>query len=176
MHIILGLLTLLTAFFIAYKHFNDAGFSLSSINPFLWKRRRDWDQRRQTNPLFILENNQDVAATLWFIIAKLDGELTRESKTELLNDYQTQLNMDANDAQQTLQQVSFMLEQYPIVRADIASILNPECLGRLTDEQRQIIINHLPIIAEREGSPSDEQQQWITDIKQRLSPKNQQAF
>lgn len=176
MHIIIGLLTLVATAFLVYRRFNEAGFSVSSFNPFLWKRRRDWHQRKSTNPLFILEENKDVAAALFFIIAKLDGELTRETKDELLNDFQSLLNMTVKEAQGTLQQTGFMLEQYPIIQSDLAHILNPRCVERLNVEQREKILTHLPVVATREGEISHEQQQWIEAITKQLSLANQQTF
>ncbi len=176
MHIILGILTLLGTLFWLYRRFSESGLRLSSFNPFLWKRRHDWKQRRQMNPLFILDNPKDVAAALLFIIAKLDGELTRESKSALDEDYQSLLKMSPQDAQATLQQTSFMIEQYPIVQSDLAKILNESVLRQFSPAQINTLMAHLPIVASRENAISAEQQSWITTIEKCFEKINKQMF
>lgn len=176
MHIILTVLTLLGTFFWVYRRFHESGLSISSINPFLWKRRHDWNKRRATNPLFILDNNKDVAAALMFVIAKLDGEMTRDSKMALLNDYQTLLRMDESEATATIQQTSFMLEQYPIILSDVSKILHTERVNAFSSEQIDKLMSHLPQIAAREGDITIEQKSWIDAINQCFSKGQSKTF
>lgn len=159
----------------AYRRFNESGLA-GTLNPFLFFRRRAWQQRRETNPLFILDNPKDVAAALFFITAKLDGELTTETKQALLNDYQKHLRMNAKEASATLQQTAFMLEQYPIVRNDLKKILNKDCVARFSGEQTRLMLEHLPVVAERDSDISDEQQQWIAEITKLLQTREGQMF
>ncbi len=175
MHIIIGILTLAAALFVAYRRFNEAGLA-STLNPFLWFRRRSWQKRRATNPLFILDDSKDVAAALLFIIAKLDGEMTKDSKIALQNDYQQCLGMSESDATATLQQTSFMLEQYPIVRSDLKKILHKDCVMQMSGEQAQQLLSQLELVAQRESPISNDQQQWIADIEKYLQPAYSQTF
>ncbi|PID62978.1 MAG: hypothetical protein CR974_02355 [Gammaproteobacteria bacterium] len=175
MHIIIAILSIATAFFIAYRRFHESGLAID-LNPFLFFRRYTWSKRKQTNPLFILENNADVSAALFFIIAKLDGELTREGKAALLEDYQQLLKMSADEAAATLTQTSFMLENYPIARNDLKKILHKDCVGRFSADESRQVVKHLSVIAEREGAISPNQQQWIADIDKLLAPAQGQLF
>ncbi len=175
MHIIIAIISLATTIFIVYRRFNESGLA-STLNPFLFFRRRAWNQRRETNPLFILDNNKDIASALFFIIAKLDGELTKESKLALQNDYQQLLHMDADEASATLQQNSFILEQYPIIRSDLKKILHRNCVAQFSSAEAYQLTEHLPIIASREGVISKDQQEWIADIAKLLAPVQGQIF
>ncbi len=175
MNIIIAIISLATTIFILYRRVDESGLA-STLNPFLFFRRRAWNQRRATNPLFILDNNKDVASALFFIIAKLDGELTKESKEALQNDYQQLLHMDAEEASATLQQNSFILEQYPIIRSDLKKILHKDCVAKFSSAEAYQLTEHLPVIAARESAISKDQQDWIADIEKLLASVQGQIF
>ncbi|MBS9777997.1 MAG: hypothetical protein KGV50_04455 [Gammaproteobacteria bacterium] len=176
MHIILGFLTLLGTLLWVYKNLNESGFKLSSINPFLWKRRHDWNKRRQMNPLFILDTPKDVAAALLYIVNRLDGELSFDEEEILVEDYQSILKMSPQEAQATMQQTKFMLDNYPIVISDIDAIFHQNVLSQFSSAQVKSLVEHLGVIAGRKSGISSTQEEWIKKIKQCFEKLNVQSF
>jgi len=61
MHIILGALALLVTLPILLKRLADAGIDLGGLNPFLWRRRRKWQEKFAGNPAFLVADPKEIS-------------------------------------------------------------------------------------------------------------------
>jgi len=85
MHILIGLITAIAGLIWALNSLQNAGVNLNAFNPFAWARRREWEKQYGTKPMHGLTDSMDVAALLVVSIVKEKGEVTRETKAEVLS-------------------------------------------------------------------------------------------
>ncbi len=84
MHVVLGALgTLVTILWLLYR-LAEMGIDLGGLNPFLWQRRRRWKQQHDANPGYKIDTPLEATALLMTAVAKADGDMSAEEKTELL--------------------------------------------------------------------------------------------
>jgi hypothetical protein len=98
MHIVLGVLSAVAGVIWALVALQRFGFSASSLNPFLWYRRRQWRKQYATHPLYRLEDPMDVAATLILGTAKCEGEISTGQKQAVLGMYEQEFKLDGDTA------------------------------------------------------------------------------
>src|SRR5262245_52691087 len=102
MHIVLGALAILVTLLILLKRLADAGIDLAGLNPFLWRRRKQWLDKMSGNPLFLISDPKEVAAILAVGVAKIDGDMTGDDKRTLLNEFESTFAMKARGASELL--------------------------------------------------------------------------
>jgi uncharacterized tellurite resistance protein B-like protein len=102
MHIILGLLGTIVTILVLFKRLSDSGIDIGWLNPFTWRRRRAWRKKYEGNPVFSLDSPLEVAAMLATAIAKIDGEISKEEKTEILSLFQTEFGKTEKEASDLL--------------------------------------------------------------------------
>ena len=102
MHILLGLLGTIVTILVLFKRLSDAGIDIGWLNPFAWRRRRAWRNKYQGNPIFSLSDPLEVAALLATTTAKMDGDLSSEEKTILLELFQSEFNKSEKEASDLL--------------------------------------------------------------------------
>ena len=62
MHIVLGLLGAIVTILVLLSRLADAGISLGGLNPFLWHRRRKWQNKMSGDPIFQVDHPMDATA------------------------------------------------------------------------------------------------------------------
>lgn len=102
MHILLGILSALVTIIVLFKRLSDAGIDIAWLNPFTWRRRRAWHKSYQGNPIFSLSDPLEVAALLATTTAKIDGDLSSEEKTILLQLFQSEFRKNEKEASELL--------------------------------------------------------------------------
>jgi len=102
MHILLGLLGTIVTILVLFKRLSDAGIDIGWLNPFAWRRRRAWRNKYQGNPIFSLSDPLEVAALLATTTAKIDGDLSSEEKTILLELFQSEFHKSEKEASDLL--------------------------------------------------------------------------
>lgn len=98
MHIVLGILGSIITILILLNRLAEAGVDLGGLNPFLWNKRRKWKKKYDGNPIFKIDNPMDATAILMVAIAKADGDMTKEDKTQLLDLFQSEFHLSSKDA------------------------------------------------------------------------------
>ena len=76
----------------------EAGIDLGGLNPFLWARRRRWKDKIEGNPLWRIEQPLDATAILLTAVAKADGDMSKEEKSELLTVFEQDFRLSKKDA------------------------------------------------------------------------------
>jgi len=91
MHIIIALLGAIAGVLWAFTALSRTGFSFDSLNPFAWYRRHKWLKQLGESPAYLLERPMEIAGLLSVATARMEGELTRDMKTEIISTFNWQV-------------------------------------------------------------------------------------
>jgi len=170
MHIIIGLITAIGGVVWALYRLQNSGLDLNSFNPFYWARRRKWEKQLGTKPLHCLDKPIDAAAVLLISTAKIEGEITREQKAEIINLFVNEFNLDKNKAVELYSSSSYLLQDPINAVAEVKNILSP-CKNMFNPEQTESLITMLKKIASLENEISNEQLNLIGAVEKELRIK-----
>lgn len=174
MHIIIAIISAAAGLIWAINSLQQSGFRLSSLNPFYWHRRTKWRKQYAENPLYSLENPMDVAAALFLGIAKLEGEVSREQKSEILNIFNNKFSLNDKDAQDLFSATSFLLQPETNFVANIDKILE-NSKDKFLPQQVESTLQLLNQIATLDGEMTDLQNKVINSVRKILAAENSNA-
>lgn len=169
MHILIGIITAVAGLFWALNSLQQSGFRLSSLNPFHWHRRNQWKKQYAQSPLYMLENPMDAAAAILLGIAKLEGEISREQKSEILQIFSNEFNLDASQAQDLFASTSYLLQTEHNFIQNVDKVLSSSC-DKFSSEQADSTLELLIRIAKIESDISAEQYELIDSVTKILKP------
>jgi uncharacterized tellurite resistance protein B-like protein len=169
MHIIIGIISALAGLFWALNSLERSGFRLSSLNPFHWHRRNQWKKQNQASPLYLLDNPMDAAAAMMLGIAKLEGEISREHKNEILNIFSKEFNLDSKKAKELLASTSYLLQSENNFIMNIGKVLSAS-KDKYSPEQAESTIALMTRIAKIESDISPEQSELLGSVSKILKP------
>lgn len=134
MHIIIGLITAIAGLIWALNSLQRSGLDLSALNPFFIYRRYQWNKKYGQKPLYTIDHPLDAAAVLILGIAKLEGEISKEHKNNIIDIFKSEFRLDSAKAAELFSSTSFLLkDEYDLVK-NIGKILN-NSKDRFTHEQ-----------------------------------------
>ena len=160
MHVVIGVVTAVAGLIWALVALQRAGMDLGWLNPFLWQRRRQWQQRYREKPLYTLDKPMDVAAVLLLGVAKCEGEISAQQKTALLDIYQREFRVGHNEAADLLLASSYMIRNEVYLVDNLDKLLELSH-GRFTDEQVASLVSLMQQVARLESPPIQEQERLI---------------
>lgn len=169
MHVVIALLTALATLLFALDRL---GVDIGWVNPWSWKRRRQWQKQYHANPAFSLESPMEAVALLLAATAKIDGDLSSEEKNELHQIYEGTFKQSSKQASSLLVSSNFLLGSGEEVFARPDDVLEPS-LAKFSDEQKQSTVELLNQMADVGGPPSEAQTEFISKIKAVLLPQQQ---
>ncbi|UCH47823.1 MAG: hypothetical protein JSU95_17515 [Betaproteobacteria bacterium] len=162
MHVVIGLLTAVAGLIWALVALERAGFRLSS--PFALFRRYQWSKKYSRKPLHSLTEPMDVVAVLLLGVAKCEGEISADQKRQLLNIFEQEFQISADEASDLLLASSHLIRNEIYLSDQIDKILEPS-LSRFTDSHIQTVDSMLRQVASLESPPNDEQQKLIEGVR-----------
>lgn len=143
MHIVLTLLGAIVTILVLLSRLADAGISLGGLNPFLWKRRRKWQNRLEENPIYHVEDPMEAAALLVTAAAHMDGGISREDKVFILSAFEGMFHLDKKEAASLLISSQYLLGKNEVnIDWKLQEILNPS-LPNFTQAQADSTIDML---------------------------------
>ena len=166
MHIVLGLLAAIVTILVLLSRLADAGISLGGLNPFLWRRRREWRQKYSANPLFSLEDPLALAGMLALATAKADGDMSAAERQALLAEFETTFALSARAASELLSSSAHLYGDGQALRDHLDRILE-NATGRFNDAQLASTLALLDRIASAGG---DRQREFATRVRATLLP------
>ena len=125
MHILIGLITAIAGLVWALHSLQNAGFNLNALNPFAWARRRKWQRQLGTKPMHALTDSMDAAALLVVAIAKEHGDITRETKLEILSMFETEFGIKRNKTIELYASSMYLLQNPVNIVEEVRYILKP---------------------------------------------------
>lgn len=169
MHFILGLLGAIVTIVVLLKRLADAGISLGGLNPFLWKRRRDWQKKYEGNPVFRVESPMEATAILMVAAAKADGDMTSESKQAILELFKSEFSLSEKDASGLLVSSTHLLGDGLEVREKIADFMKPS-KSSFTQSQASSALGMVERAAQlSDGSKLPNAREFVTRVEKELT-------
>lgn len=170
MHVILGALgTLVTILWLLHR-LAEMGIDLAGLNPFLWQRRRRWKKHHDANPVYKIDSPLEATALLMTAVAKADGDMSSEEKTEILRKFRDEFHLSKKEAAGLLISSSHLLGKGDEVGENLKQVLSPS-LPNFTEEQVKSALSLLTTISRVAGPSSELQERLISDTAKILGSK-----
>jgi len=131
---ILAVLGVIVTILILLNRLANEGIDLGGFNPFLWKRRRNWRNKLEGNPIYQIESPMDAIALYMVAIVKADGDMTKEDKTHLLSLFVERFNLSNKEASNLLVSSSHLLGNGEEAQDNVAKVIE-KSLALFSDEQ-----------------------------------------
>ncbi|HNP63792.1 MAG TPA: TerB family tellurite resistance protein [Woeseiaceae bacterium] len=161
MHIIIGVLTgLVTIFYLLDR----LGIDIGGLNPFYWRRRRAWAKKYQGDPIYSIEDPMHVAAVLIVGAAKLDGDLTAESKKAALLQFKSRFSLETSGASELLGSAAHLLGSPQVIDKQLSGVIEKNH-GRFSKEQAESMIEMMTEVAAADGELSPRQKEFIDALR-----------
>jgi len=168
MHIIIGIFTAIIGLIWALTALRRTGFSFDSLNPFAWHRRHKWLSQAGDGPIYQLENPIEVVGVISLSVAKAKGELTRDTKNEIIDIFEKEFQIDNKTANDLLTASSYYLKNISSLKGKLKKVLT-KSKERFTPHQIELAASMFERISISEGQASEEQIALITEFKQQFS-------
>ncbi len=165
MHVVIGLLTAIAGLIWALVALQRAGISISS--PFALFRRYQWNKKYSRKPLHSLSEPMDVVAVLLLGVAKCEGEISAEQKKQLLNIFEHEFKISADEAADLLLASAHLIRNEIYLVDQIDKILEPS-LARFTDAHIRTVDALMMQVASVEGPPNEEQLKLIEGVRRQF--------
>ena len=164
MHIILGFLGVVVTILILFKRLDDAGIDIGWLNPLAWRRRRAWRKQYQGNPIFSLSDPLEVAALFATTLAKIDGDLSLEEKTILLELFQNEFSKSEKEASDLLMSSIYMFgDGHQAVEKPDKILLN--CIDSFNQEKARSVMMLLNAVKSLNDKNQDAKQEYIQKVE-----------
>lgn len=164
MHIILGFLGTIVTLLVLLKRLDDAGIDIGWLNPLAWRRRRAWKNKYEGNPIFSLVSPLEIAALLATAAAKIDGDLSLEEKTVLLELFQTEFSQTQGKASDLLRSSLFLFGDGKETLAKPHKIL-ANAIDSFSEEQARSLMSILEDIKNISPKNQDLKQAFVGQIE-----------
>lgn len=169
MHVILGFLgTIVTILWLLHR-LAEMGIDLAGLNPFLWKRRRDWRKKYDGSPILKIKSPLEATALLIVATAKADGDMSSEEKQEILSLFQSEFQMTEQEAIELMISSSHLLGNGDEVRNKLPAVLAPS-IDNFTSAQAASAIALIKRISSLGTSASKLQVDLIAEATALLTP------
>lgn len=174
MHIVIGVLSALVTIFYLLDRL---GIDIGGLNPFYWRRRRAWAKKYQGDPIYSVEDPMHVAAILIVGVAKLDGDLTAESKKAAMQQFKSKFSLDTGGASELLGSAAHLLGSPQVLDTQLNGLIEKN-QGRFSPEQAESMIEMVADVAAADGPLSAKQTEFIDSLRARFMPvrKNQGSW
>jgi uncharacterized tellurite resistance protein B-like protein len=167
MHIVLGALgSIVTVLWLLHR-LAEMGVSLGGLNPWSWRRRRNWRAAYEANPIFSITSPMEVTALLIAAAAKADGDLSLDEKQAILRMFEREFHLSDRDAAALLTSSTHLLGKGDEVNENLAGVLQPS-QASFTESQAQSAVAMIEEIAAVGGNPSRLQAEFVDRVRLNL--------
>ena len=167
MHIIIGLITAIAGLIWALYRLQQSGVDLNSFNPFHWLRRKKWEAQVGTKPLHRLDNSMEAAAVLIVAMAELDGTVTRETKSSVLQLFIREFELSEKDAAEMYATASYLLKEAAYLPVEVKNILAPS-KHQFLPNQTELLLGMLAQVSTMEGEANQTQTEFLEAVRREL--------
>lgn len=163
MHILIGIITAIAGLLWALNSLQNAGVNLNALNPFAWLRRRNWQKQLGTKPMHGLTDSMEAAALLVVAIAKQNGDITRETKLEILSLFEKEFGIKRGRAIELYSSSTYLLQGTLNMADEVRHILAPS-KEQFNQAHQNKLIDMLNVVSELEGT-TQEQRNMIKAVE-----------
>lgn len=173
MHVILGILGAVITILVLINRLSDAGIDIGWLNPFAWRRRRNYRLNHDLATAFKLDSPLDVAALLLVGVAKIDGDLTATQKRLILSVFEADFHQNSKQASDLLASSVHHIGDGKDFYANPQKAI-AKCKDQFSPEQVDSIKQLIVKVAEIDAPTSLSQKKFIRAVEGAL-PKNNKA-
>jgi len=170
MHIILGILGAIVTILVLIRRLSDAGIDITWLNPFAWKRRRDWRKKYEGTAVFSLEKPLDVAAMLAVALAKIDGAISKEEKSTLLALFQSEFGKTEKEASDLLMSSIYIFGDGEEALKKPGKVIQ-RSLEQFTEEQAESVMTLLDTVRKIDPANASQKEKFVNDVDAVFSGK-----
>lgn len=163
MHILITIITAIAGLVWALYRLQNSGVNLNAFNPFYWLRRRAWVKQVSTKPYYTFQRPLEAAALLIVGVAKAEGDMSRETKADILAIFTDTFQLDEPSATELLAANVYFLQDIDALENHVANILKP-VQEQFSTEQKTSLLDLLKRTASQEGAINTQQQAIINEV------------
>jgi hypothetical protein len=167
MHIVLSILGAIVTILILLKRLADAGFSLGGLNPFLWHRRKQWQDQATGNPIFAIEDPMEASALIITGATKISGDMTSEQKSFLLNVFEQEFHLSGKDSAGLLASSAYLLGDGQALKGDLEKVLKPS-MENFSQTQAASTTDILDRLCQLDGNANELLQEFVKEVNKIL--------
>ena len=167
MHIVLSILGAIVTILVLLKRLADAGFSLGGLNPFLWQRRKQWQDQATGNPIFAIEDPMEASALIITGATKISGDMTSEQKSFLLSVFEQEFHLSGKDSAGLLASSAYLLGDGQTLKSDLEKVLRPS-LANFSQTQAASITDILDRLCQLDVNGNELLQEFVEEAKKIL--------
>lgn len=134
MHIILGALGAIVTILILLNRLTDNGIDIGWLNPFAWRRRREWARKYHANPIYSIADPMETTALIMVALAKSEGEMSSDQKREITSKFKEVFHLDEERSKALLTSSSFLLKDDHQAVSKMGKLLAPS-IDKFSPEQ-----------------------------------------
>ena len=164
MHIVIGAISLLIGLIWALVALHRSGFRLSSLDPFAWYRRTQWNRRLNTNPLYALQTPLEAAAVLLLGVAKCEGEISAEQKRAIISIFENEFHQTPEEAEGLLVSSAYLIRNEVYLVDSLPKILEKSADG-FAEVHVQSLLSLMRRVSTLEGPANQEQEKLIAETE-----------
>ena len=170
MHIALGVLTsIITVLYLLDR----LGIDIGWWNPFYWRRRRAFAKRFGADPIYSIEDPLHLASLFVIGTAKLDGELTAESKRAAQEQFETSFSMSSKEASELFGSAAHLLAGPQLLDNQLNNLVEKNH-NSFSPEQAESMIDMAVAVARVDGDPSAAQCAFIDKMRSTFAAQRPQ--
>lgn len=170
MHIVLSVLGVVVMMLILLNRLSANGIDIGWLNPFAWKRRREWSKKYHANPIYSLDTPMEVTALVMIALAKSEGDISAQQKREILDKFQEIFHLSENAAVDLFSSLVFILKDDVALVKNIRKLYAPS-ESKFTPEQAMSSLSLFKHIANLEGQANSFQQELIDSVENYFDSK-----
>lgn len=165
MHIVLLVLSTIVTILILVNRLSENGINIGRLNPFAWKRRREWAKLYHANPVYTLASTIEVTGLLMVALAKSEGEISSEQKREIISKFKEVFHLDEDKASTLLTASSFILKDNISVVKNMSKLMEPS-IKSFSEEQASSALSLLTHISNFDSPANNFQLEIIKLFKE----------
>ncbi len=161
MHVVLVLLGSVVS--ILYM-LDRMGVDLGGMNPFHWRRRRAWAKKYGGDPIYSIEDPIQVAVLLVVGTAKLDGDMSTEQKTQLLEMLESVFSINAKAASDLVGSAQHLLAAPQVIDSQLNNLARKN-RHLFSSKQGERIVEMMIYVTKVAGNLSAKQAEYIAKVR-----------
>ncbi len=172
MHIVLAILGSVITILFYLNRLSQSGIDFGWLNPFAWRRRRDWSKLHGGDPIYKITSPMEATAMTMYAMAKGSGDISREQKHLMIDLFEQEFNLSHRNASELLSSCSFIMQndEDKIIN-NFNKFLSPS-MGGFSPDQMESAYELVLKIYECEGRATDKQKDFLSQVENAFIPSS----
>ncbi|MFW5451536.1 MAG: hypothetical protein ACKE9I_08060 [Methylophagaceae bacterium] len=170
MHIILSVLAVVVTVLILLNRLSDNGIDVGWLNPFAWKRRREWSKKYHADPVYSISRPMEVTALIIVALVKSEGDISAEQKQTIIQMFERVFQLDNDAALGLLSSSNFLLKDDLMAVKNIDKVLAPS-IDNFSQQQARSAMDLFREVVVLEGVENRFQKEVISSFENAMASK-----